>query len=85
MDVLLLVEQEAAGLHLADDVAVAVFDPAALVVGDLGGEGAVGGDGVDQRRALAGDEAGLLGQQQVVVHLAEGRRLVDDARARIRR
>ena len=35
VNVLLLVEQRALGLHLADDVAVAVFDPAALVFGGL--------------------------------------------------
>ena len=68
-------------LHVADDVAVAVLDPAALVIGGLGGERAVGGDGADQLRPLAIDESGLLGQQHVVVNFAEGRGLVDDAGA----
>ena len=81
VDVLLLVEQHALGLQLADDVAVAVLDPAALVLGRFGGERAVGGDGADQRRALAVDEPGLLGLEHVEVHLAERRGLVDDARA----
>jgi hypothetical protein len=42
--------------QFADDVLVAVLDPAALVVGRLGGELAVGPDGADQRRAFAVDE-----------------------------
>ena len=65
--------------------AIAVLDPAALVVGGLGGEGAVGSDGVDELRALAFHKAGLLGQQNVEVDLAEGRGLVDDAGAGIDR
>ena len=81
MQVLLLVEQHALGLQLADDVAVAVLDPAALVVGRFGGECAVGGDGADQRRAFAVDEPGLLGLEHVEVDFAEGRGLMDDARA----
>ena len=52
VNVLLLVEQLAFGLHLADDVAVAVLDPAALVFGRFGGERAVGGDRADQRAGL---------------------------------
>ena len=39
--VLLLVEEHAFGLQLADDVAVAVFDPAALVLGNLRSEPAI--------------------------------------------
>ena len=83
VQVLFLVEEQAATLQVADDVAIGLLDPAALVVGGLGGEGAVGGDGVDELRALAFHEAGLLGQQNVEVNLAEGRGLVDDAGARI--
>ena len=83
MQVLLLVEEQAAAFQVADDVAIAVLDPAALVVGGLGGERAVGGDGVDELRALAFDKPGLLGQQDIEVNFAEGRGLVDDAGARI--
>ncbi len=85
MEVLLLVEEQAARLQVADDVAIGILDPAALVVGGLGCEGAFGGDGVDELRALAFHKAGLLGQQNVEVDLAEGRGLVDDARAGIGR
>ena len=85
VDVLLLVEERPFGLHLADDVAVAVLDPAALVFGRFGGERAVGGDRADQRRAFALDEPGLLGLEQLEVDFAEGRGLVDDARAGVHR
>ena len=44
-----------------------------------------GADGADQRRAFAVDEPGLLGLEHVEVDLAEGRGLVDDARAGVDR
>ncbi len=85
VEVLLLVEQHAVGLHPPDDVAVGLLDPAALIIRRLGGELAVGADGVDQLRPLSVDEPLLFGQQDFVVHLAEGRGLVDDAGAGIDR
>ena len=51
VQVLLLMEQQPSALQLADDVAVAVFDPAALIVGRFGGELAVRGD---RSRSAAG-------------------------------
>jgi len=77
VDVLFLVEQQAAALKVADDVAVGLFDPAALVLGRFGGERAVGRNRADQRRAIAIGEPGLLGQQQIEIDFAEGRGLVD--------
>ena len=74
VQVLLLMEEQAAAFQVADDVLVAVFDPTALIIGGLGGELAVGTDGADQLRALAIDESGLLGKENIEVNFAEGRR-----------
>ena len=61
----------------------ALFHVAALEIGRLAGEGAVGGHRADQRRAVAVDEPGLLDLEHVEVDFAEGRGLVDHARARV--
>ncbi len=54
-----------------------------LVFRRFGGERAVGGDRADQWWAFALDEPGPLGLEQLEIHFAEGRGLMDNARARI--
>ena len=85
VQVLFEVQQQAARPQFPIDILVRVLDPAARIIGRLGCELAVRADGADQGRTLTGDEPGLLGQQDFVVHFAEGRRLVDDARATVGR
>ena len=86
VDVLFLVEEEAALLEVADDVFVAIFDPAAAaVVGAFVGEFAVGADAVDERRAFAVDEIFLLLREDFVVVFAEGWRDVYEAGAAVGR
>ena len=83
VQILLLVEQQPAAAQLARDVFVGFLDPAAGVVGRFGGEAAIGSDGADQLGPFARLEAADLGLQHLEVDLAEGRRLVHDARAAV--
>ena len=52
VQILLLMEEQALGFQVADDVAVGLFDPAAFEFGRFVGERAVGSDGANERRAL---------------------------------
>ena len=81
--VLLLMNEQPTGPQVAGDVAVAVLhEPPAPHPKGIG-ERAVGGDGVEQPWASARREPGLLGEEDGVVDLAEGRRDVNDARAAV--
>ena len=80
-------EQQPALLQVADDVFVAVLDPAAAaVVGAFVGELAVGADGVDQLRTFVRRRNRLLlSSKHVVVDFAKRRRLMNDAGAAVGR
>ena len=84
VQVLLLMEQQAALLQLADDVLVGILDPAALIVGRFGGELAVGRR---RRRSAAGPapstKRACSSMQHVVVDFAERWRLMNDAGAAV--
>ena len=82
VDILLLMDQEPAGLEVAGDVAIAFLDEPAAPHRELVGEGAVGGDAIEQRRAPR-FEARLLGHQHAIIDLAEGGGDMDDAGARV--
>ena len=81
VDILLLVNEQAAGPQVAGDVAVALLHEPSAPHRKSVGERAVGRDGVDECRPRTVGKAGLLGYEHGVVHLAEGRRDVDDAGA----
>ena len=73
VQILFLMEEQPAALQVADDVLVAVLDPAALVVGRFRGELAIGTDRTDQSRPLAIDETGLFCLENVEIDFSEGR------------
>ncbi len=64
--ILFLMEQQAALFQIADDVFVAIFDPAAAaVVGGFVGEFAVGSDAIEQIAGRAPDlELALLAHRE---------------------
>ena len=82
MNVLLLVDEQPAGLEVASDVAVALLDEPAAPHRELVGEGAVGGDAIEQRRPPR-LEAGLLGHEDAVIDLPKGGGDMNDPGARV--
>ena len=80
MDVLLLMNEQATGLQVARDVAVALLHEPARYEREFISERPIGSDTVDQRRPLPLDKTSLLGDQHRVVNLSKRRRDVHDTR-----
>ena len=77
------VEQPVAVAEAPDDLAVGILDPLPLEPGDIGSEASVGADGARKRDLVGVVVGGHRGPMEIVVHLAERGRLVDQSGALI--
>lgn len=81
VEILFLVEEFSFVAEAAGDEFVGIFDPSAGVVGGFGGEFAIGTNGADEFRTLAGLEARLFVGEDFEVDFTEGGREVDESGA----